>query len=305
MQTPLDICAPGITSLAMSTLTTRIQDPSVSTLSRLLNSLTAEVLPNSTERTTQYDRNRISANVEHARTMLLTLEKQSSTMRIASQRQAIQADLQAKRAVVKQLQARLEEMDSKSSDDEDDEDEDDPDTSRDYGPARTDTTSGLDMGEPQGLRLSSTQQSELRSRKPALTAHTDSVAATSGREQLFAGRQTDADLSSLKSHEALETHNRTQQAQLEQGLLSLVQSLKQSSLNIGASLEADKEVQARAQSGLEKTSGEMDAAQRSMGMLRRMSEGQGWWGRIKLYAFIFGLWVACFLVVFVGPKLRL
>jgi len=41
-----------------------------------------------------------------------------------------------------------------------------------------------------------------------------------------------------------------------------------------------------------------------MGMLRKMSEGQGWWGRIKLYAFIFGLWVVCFLVVFVGPKLR-
>nr|POF18696.1 hypothetical protein CFP56_62204 [Quercus suber] len=270
----------------MSIITNRVQETSVPSLTRLLISLNTELLESPSDRTTQYDRNRIGANVEHARTMLLTLEKQSSTIRIASQRQSTQADLQSKRALIKQFQARLEEMDSQSSDDDvddEDEDEDTPATSQTYGPARTDTTSGLDTGETQGSRLSSTQQSELRARKPAATSVTgEHVAATSGREQLFAGRPTDADASALRSHEALESHNRSQQAQLEQGLLALVQSLKQSSRNIGASLEADKEVQARAQSGLEKTSGEMDAAQRSMGMLRRMSEGQGWWGRIKL-----------------------
>ena len=72
-----------------------------------------------------------------------------------------------------------------------------------------------------------------------------------------------------------------------------------------SSLEAEKDVLKRAEGGLDKSSQGMEAAERRMSMLRRMSEGQGWWGRIKLYAFIFGLWVACFLVVFVGPKIRL
>ncbi len=41
-----------------------------------------------------------------------------------------------------------------------------------------------------------------------------------------------------------------------------------------------------------------------MGLLKRMSEGKGWWGRIMLYAWIGGLWVVAILLVFVGPKLR-
>jgi hypothetical protein len=48
----------------------------------------------------------------------------------------------------------------------------------------------------------------------------------------------------------------------------------------------------------------MEAASKRIGMLRRMSEGKGWWGRIMLYAWIFGLWIVAILLVFVGPKLR-
>jgi hypothetical protein len=48
----------------------------------------------------------------------------------------------------------------------------------------------------------------------------------------------------------------------------------------------------------------MEAAGKRMGLLKRMSEGKGWWGRIMLYAWIGGLWVVAILLVFVGPKLR-
>jgi hypothetical protein len=41
-----------------------------------------------------------------------------------------------------------------------------------------------------------------------------------------------------------------------------------------------------------------------MGTLRRMTEGKGWWDRIKLYGMIAGLWLIAFLIVFVGPKIR-
>jgi hypothetical protein len=48
----------------------------------------------------------------------------------------------------------------------------------------------------------------------------------------------------------------------------------------------------------------MEAAGKRMGMLRRMTEGKGWFGRMMLYAWIAGLWVVAILLVFVGPKFR-
>ena len=88
-------------------------------------------------------------------------------------------------------------------------------------------------------------------------------------------------------------------------MLSLAQALKQSAQQMGVSIESEKDIMKRAEGGLDKSAQGMEAAERRMGMLRRMSEGQGWWGRVKLYGFIFALWVGCFLVVFLGPKLRL
>lgn len=60
----------------------------------------------------------------------------------------------------------------------------------------------------------------------------------------------------------------------------------------------------RAVTGMDKTTTTMEAAGKRMGMLRKMSEGKGWWGRMMLYAWIFGLWVVAILIVYVGPKLR-
>jgi hypothetical protein len=75
-------------------------------------------------------------------------------------------------------------------------------------------------------------------------------------------------------------------------------------MQFASSLESEKEVMRRAESGLDKNSMGMEAAGNRMTTLRRMTEGKGWWGRIKLYAIIAGLWIAAFLLVFVGPKLR-
>lgn len=48
----------------------------------------------------------------------------------------------------------------------------------------------------------------------------------------------------------------------------------------------------------------MEAVTRRAGVLRRMAEGEGWWGRLRLYVLVYGLMVVCVLVVGVGPKLR-
>ena len=297
-------------------------DPSQTiTLNRLLQRLDQTLLsPNADTKLhySQYERNRVGVNLENARTLLRTLEKQSSTLRTQlAQKQQIQADLQRKRELVKQLNARLEELNKldEAEDSESDEDEeDDPDVPRpSYAPARADADNGIAAGgEPQEFLRSAAEQQqaqqqqqqqeqEIRLRKPVSTEDNRSAASTTARENLFAGRKQHPD---LETTEALMSHNRSEQDALTQGLLGLARSLKESTVNFGASLEAEKDVMKRAEGSLEKSSLGMEAAGRKMGTLRRMSEGQGWWGRVKLYGCIFALWVFLLLIVFLGPKLR-
>ncbi|PYH79131.1 hypothetical protein BO82DRAFT_289539 [Aspergillus uvarum CBS 121591] len=98
--------------------------------------------------------------------------------------------------------------------------------------------------------------------------------------------------------------SRAEQEDLTTSLLSLASQLKSSSQAFHASLDAEKSVLARAVDGLDRTTTSMESAERRMGALRRMSEGKGWWGRMMLYAWIFGLWIVAILIVYVGPKLR-
>ena len=222
-------------------------------LTRLLSHLENTILSSSPDRKlahSPYERKRVSVNIEHARTLLLTLEKQSSTVRIQTQRQAIQVDLQRKREVVKALGRRLEELEKlgaqedSDSDSEDEEDGDDAGSAlREYAPARTDADAGIERGEPQEPRISEPQQSELRARKPLSSADNRSAASTTARQDLFAGRKQHPD---VEDTETLMSHNRTEQEALTNGLLGLARALKESSVNFGASLESEKEVLKRA-----------------------------------------------------------
>ncbi|KAF2774352.1 hypothetical protein EJ03DRAFT_332806 [Teratosphaeria nubilosa] len=251
-----------------------------------------------------YDRTRLGVNLDNARSLLLTLEKQSSTVRIQSQRQQIQEELQQKRELVKRLNARLQELEQLHDDESDDEDEEEP---AQYAPAIKTTEAGLDTGESQRPRISDQQAQEIRSRKPLQASDNREAASTTAREQLFAGRSQqphEAATSDLSRQELLLSHNRSEQDTLTTSLLALARQLKESSQQMGASITAERDVLRRAEGSLDKSSQGMQAAEKKMGTLRRMSEGQGWYGRLKLYGMIVGLWVACFLLVFVGPKLR-
>ena len=300
-------------------------DPSQTiTLNRLLTRLEHTLLSADADpklRYSQYERNRVGVNVENARTLLLSLEKQGASVRSQlSQKQSIQADLQQKRELVKQLNAKLEELNRLGEEEEDDDSESDEDDEAEesnasntqqpsYAPARMDADNGLeanvDPRETLRTAVSDAQQQanqqEMRSRKPLSAADNRSAASTTAREELFAGRKQHPD---LETTDALISHNRSEQDALTDGLLGLARALKESTMSFGASLEAEKDVMKRAESSLEKSSLGMEAAGAKMGTLRRMSEGQGWRGRIKLYGCIFALWVFLFLVVFLGPKLR-
>jgi hypothetical protein len=115
---------------------------------------------------------------------------------------------------------------------------------------------------------------------------------------------TSSDTATTAMAEKMMTHNRTEQESLTDSLLNMAQALKASSQAFASSLEDEKEVLDRAGEGIEKNKSGLDAAQNRMGYLRSMSEGKGWWGRMMLYAWIFGLMFAAFFIVAFMPKLR-
>ncbi|KAB8237420.1 uncharacterized protein BDW43DRAFT_265494 [Aspergillus alliaceus] len=149
--------------------------------------------------------------------------------------------------------------------------------------------------------ISPTPSSTLRNR---YNSPTDAPATATGSS--LHDHNTMAQPSSSKvqsTEETLDTHRREQE-DLTNSLLSLATQLKSSSQAFQSSLESEKSVLTRAVEGLDRTTGNMEAAERRMGLLRRMTEGKGWWGRMMLYAWIFGLWLVAVLIVFLGPKLR-
>ena len=108
----------------------------------------------------------------------------------------------------------------------------------------------------------------------------------------------------LPQTEKLLAHHRLEQEDLTASLYTMAQALKASSQAFASSLELEKDVVDRATDTLSKNTTGMEAAEKRMGTLRRMTEGRGWWGRMLLYAYIMGMMaIAIFIVAFL-PKLR-
>lgn len=148
--------------------------------------------------------------------------------------------------------------------------------------------------------------------EPETATSTGTATATStARAALFAQRRSNTlkstastGAASTATAEALLDRQRQEQDALSESILMMAGALKASSQRFSSTLEQDKNVLSRAGEGMDKTERGMDAASRRMGTLRRMTEGKGWWGRMMLYAWVYGLMVALVLLVFVMPKLR-
>ncbi|EJP68861.1 synaptobrevin-like protein [Beauveria bassiana ARSEF 2860] len=139
-----------------------------------------------------------------------------------------------------------------------------------------------------------------KSAASAATSH------SSARAALFANRRKTAapPQTSTATAEAILDQQRAEQDALSDSILKLAGALKASSHRFSSTLEADKEAVSRAGEGMSKTEQSMEAARGRMRTLRKMTEGKGWWGRMILYAWIYGLMVGLVLLVFVFPKLR-
>jgi hypothetical protein len=204
--------------------------------------------------------------------------------------------------MIKQLNQRLNELNqlddsaSEASVDSEDEDEDQLPS---YAP-RIKTQDGIDITSKEGEGNEALQNAARN-----LTSQMRRRGQAQEGNSLFPSKATTTTGNpSLAQTEALLSHDRNEQENLTESLLEMAKQLKAQSVHFSNTLDSDKGVVDRAVSGLDKNQINMDAASQRMGTLRRMTEGKGWWDRMKLYAMIGGLWLIAFLIVFVGPKIR-
>ncbi|KAL8919980.1 MAG: hypothetical protein Q9208_006548 [Pyrenodesmia sp. 3 TL-2023] len=263
-------------------------------LRRALTRLERKILISPDPRLTRssFERTKTSANLEYARTLLLRLEHESSTLKIQSRKHERQKILLAQRALIKRLTERLHELDNQDLDADNSESEGADLLGEEAQPSPAPTASTSVPSSSSTLeheKQNAPLESNFRSRFNASSPSTSSGVSTA--------------LSPNAAAQQLESKS-TEQMDLTSSMVSLVAQLKSSTLAFSSSLDLDNEALARAQEGLERNKTGLEVAGKRMGTLRKMSEGKGLWGRMMLYAWIGGLWVVAVLLVFVGPKLR-
>jgi hypothetical protein len=286
-----------------------------------------------------YHRTRTLHTIEHARTLLLQLEQSAQNVKIQRVKKDVVRDLAEKRKVIRKLRAVVEELrreaerreregitaeDGSDYEGETVEEllglpplEDDKirenSHKKEYAEPRATGTHGEDQDRavdapdsPKPPTSNQVQSSTLPSPEQSQSQN------QSKKEALFNLRHrrpkstttTNLKPTSSTTTTALETDHQTQ-ASLTTSLLNLATQLKTQSQTFSETLTTtDKSNLDRALRGLDSNVSGLESASSKMGLLRRMSEGEGLWGRILLYLWIWALWAVAVLLVFVGPKLR-
>ena len=286
---PIDPYSPTIMAMDLDRLLTRLER-------RIMN-------PNHRLKHDSFERTRTSYNVNQALTLLLRLEPITTQEKITSRRREAQSRLIAQRAIIKKLTNKLHQLEREDdgvwSDEEPEPNEEIMAIVR-GGPLPPHET--ISTVAPLGMN-ETTPSIRNRHHPPSSTDNPITTGASlspfaskldpkapsaSGRDATAKALENDSDL----------------QSNLTQSLVTLATTLKTSSQAFSAALQADDMALRNATGALDKNTSSMEMASKNMGLLRRMSEGKGWWGRMMLYAWIAGLWVVAILLVFVGPKLR-
>ncbi|KAJ5097146.1 hypothetical protein N7456_007867 [Penicillium angulare] len=272
-----------------------------------------------TLRGSEFQRMRVNKNVEYARSLLSQLERSLSKLKM-NQRGEAQAEIARDKQLLKRMQAVLDE-ETQESDEENDEWEDilskpleekEKEKQKETGIIETQTESTQPPHPTTSVPASTSTSASASAPVPTTAPPTSTLRNRHNQSQerketcptkaKASGRQTEP--SNEKSAEEALSSSRLEQEDLTSSLLSLAGQLKASSQSFQSTLENEQSVLDRAVTGMDKTTTTMEAAGKRMGMLRKMSEGKGWWGRMMLYAWIFGLWIVAILIVYVGPKLR-
>ncbi|KAL1885483.1 hypothetical protein Plec18167_000977 [Paecilomyces lecythidis] len=313
-------------------------DLAVLNLSRLLARLEHNLLSPSADlkplRQSEFHRARVGANLEYARSLLVQIERSLPKIKPVDQRQSIQTDITRKRQTLKLLKDRLdaisvdaemlgaegeeEDIDTGISSEEGDEDllatpgesaEEENEVENEVPLAegvsqRYIEEEGLRSPIEEGSVPATTTDAALRNRNNRQSTSLSMAGAATATTTGSALPTSSPSVSKTQATESTLDSHRHEQENLTDSLLSLATQLRESSQSFQTSLESEKSVLARAVEGLDRNITGMDAAGRRIGLLRRMSEGKGWWGRVLMYVWIFGLWLVAVGIVFLGPKLR-
>lgn len=244
-------------------------------------------------------------NLEYARNLLLTLEKDSETIYNPIQRQEILAKLAQQKQTIRRLNERLQ----TSPHDDDDDDDDDDDYQHEHeetGALYSDEGSSSDVmmtGPPLGLPAyslegdggsleksysPSIETASIRNRFPT---HKETRAALFGDR----GQAEDGEEFSEKQLD----QQRVEQEDLTTDMLALAQALKENSVRFSEELQKEKSVLDLASEGLDKNLLGIEGTGRKMGQLRK-NQNVGWlWG--ILYPVIIVALVSFFLLFIPYP----
>ncbi|GAM42899.1 hypothetical protein TCE0_044r17283 [Talaromyces pinophilus] len=262
---------------------------------------------------------RIGANIDYAQTLIKKIERSLPAVKAPAIRHERTTDLTKKRGRYEKIKERFdwvkEDVERRTGREEEDiqDFEEDDDIWEGLAPIEKEAAAAdLEPEAPNNL-ISSQETTTIRQRRPDKTsllptAPSTAAAIASGTStSTYPGPKptpaTTAPPTDTKES-ALATH-RTEQESLTTSLLTLASQLKSSSEAFQTSIENEKGILNRAVEGLDRNMSGMEAAGKRMGVLRRMTEGRGWWGRMIMYAWIFGLWIVALAIVYLGPKLRL
>ncbi|CAJ2506053.1 Uu.00g001830.m01.CDS01 [Anthostomella pinea] len=181
-----------------------------------------------------------------------------------------------------------------------------------YNSSEAPRASGTDLD-----RYTTTTTSQtLRTRNTSTSSQpiADTASSSALRNELFAGARpkattttastTDLATTTTTTAEAVLDLQRAEQDRLTESMVGMARALKESTHRFSSALAEDDEVLAAAGQGLDASERGMVTVSGRLGSLRRLTEGEGWWGRMLLYLWIAGLAVVALVLVFVLPKLR-
>ncbi len=270
-----------------------------------------------------YHRTKWLHNVEGARTILLQLERKAQGIRVQRAKYEAVKDLAEKRATIKRLRNRIEEIGREVERTSTDEykppyEDDDSETIFDFLQKQT-RSRGLSHPEENQVEDALLLEGKPVGQMEAEHAIVDGKNGKGTKEDLFGpsslrrrvkGQNDTAEpgqtsgFSNLPATERALLNTSRVHEDITSSLVNMAAQLKQEQRKLQFNLEQDKGILGRAMEGLDVSLSGMEAASKNMKFLTRMSEEEGWFGRLKLYGMILGMWVVAFLLVFVCPKLR-
>lgn len=264
-----------------------------------------------------YQRTKWLHNIDGARSLLLQLERTAQNIRVQRAKQNALKDLAEKRIIIKRLKNKVEEIGREV--------EAMGDEAFNLPQANEGRESAMDIIRQRRKDDAAHEREEKLLEEGKLVHRVEEEAGDDSeatpRDQLFntsssirrRGQQqpserTDAGqspgYSGLDAGERAMLDSSRTQEEITSSLVDMAAQLKQQARKFQFSLDQDKSLLDRALEGLDRNVSGLEAASKNMAFLKRMSEGEGLWGRLKLYAIIAGMWVTAILLVFVGPKLR-